>query len=110
MFEKFFEYFLGKIEKGRYICGKKTSIMNSSSLSVTDLYGQWLSSLSVSEKLDIISLLTDSLRPKKSKTEKVGIDAIFAGFSKDWGGEGAPEEIAASLRENSLETRDVEVW
>lgn len=38
------------------------------------------------------------------------IDAIFAGFSKDWGGEGSPEEIAASLRENSLETRDVEVW
>lgn len=42
--------------------------------------------------------------------EKVDIDAIFAGFSKDWGGEGTPEKIAASLRENSLDTRDVEVW
>lgn len=86
------------------------SDMNSTSLSVTDLYGQWLSSLSVSEKLDIISLLTDSLRNKKPKSEKVDIDAIFAGFSKDWGGEGTPEKIAASLRENSLDTRDVEVW
>lgn len=81
-------------------------IMNSPTLSITDLYGQWLSSLSESEKLDIISLLTDSLRNKKSKSEKMDIDTIFAGFSKDWGGEGTPEEIAASLRENSLETKE----
>lgn len=84
--------------------------MNSVPLSVTEIYGQWLSSLSVSEKLDIISLLTESLRSKTSKSNKVDIDAIFAGFSKDWGDEGTPEEIAASLRENSLGTRDVEVW
>lgn len=80
--------------------------MDSTSLSVTEIYGPWLSSLSVSEKLDIISLLTESLRKKKSKSNKVDIDAIFARFSKDWGGEGTPEEIAASLRQNNLETRD----
>jgi len=84
--------------------------MNGASLSVTDIYGQWLTSLSVNEKLAIISLLTESLRRKKAKPEELNVDAIFAKFSKDWGGDGSPEEIAASLRENSLETRDVEVW
>lgn len=38
------------------------------------------------------------------------IDTIFAGFSKDWGGEGTPEEIVASLRENSIEAKDIEMW
>jgi len=44
------------------------------------------------------------------KSKKVDIDSIFAGFSKDWGGDGTPQEIASSLRENITETRDVEVW
>lgn len=43
-------------------------------------------------------------------TIETDIDTIFAGFSKDWGGEGTPEEIAASLRENSLEAKDIEMW
>lgn len=107
---RFLQNYLEIQKKVVIFTATKSNNMNSTSLSVTDVYGQWLSSLSVSDKLDIISLLTESLRSKKSKSNEVDIDAIFEGFNKDWGGEGTPEEIAASLRKKSLETRVVEVW
>lgn len=94
---RFLQNYLEIQKKVVIFTATKSNNMNSTSLSVTDVYGQWLSSLSVSDKLDIISLLTESLRSKKSKSNKVDIDAIFEGFSKGWGGEGTPEEIAASL-------------
>lgn len=82
-----------------------------SSIDMSALYADILSSFTVKQKLDVIALLTDSLRKqrKQSKNAK-NIDEIFARMSEDWGGNGSPEEIASEIRANAGMGRNVDSW
>lgn len=78
-------------------------------LSITDMYMSVLISLSVDEKLDLISKLTDSIRNRK-QTEVVETADPFACYKGDWGNELSPQEYAEGLRESHTFNRTVENW
>lgn len=82
-----------------------------SSIEMSTLYADVLSSFTVKQRLDVIALLTDSLRKqrKQSKNAK-NIDEIFARMNEDWGGDGSPEEIASEIRDNAGMGRNVDTW
>ena len=78
-------------------------------LSITDMYMSVLSSLSVDEKLDLISRLSDSIRDLRKKESATEADP-FACYKGDWGGELSPSEEAERLRSARTFTRNVEPW
>lgn len=78
-------------------------------ISITDIYMDALSSLSDKEKLDLISKLTNSIIKTKKKSKVKDIHA-FDCFHKDWGGDGTPEEIADDLRKSRVFKREVPTW
>ena len=51
-------------------------------LSITDMYMSVLSSLSIDDKLDLITKLTNSIRHKNDVKETS--EDLFANFSGDW--------------------------
>ena len=65
-------------------------------VSITDIYMNALSSLSDKEKLDLISKLTNI--------------HVFDCFHTDWGGDRTPEEIAEDLRKSRVFKREVPTW
>ena len=78
-------------------------------LSITDMYMSVLSSLSVDEKLDLISKLSNSIRELRKK-ESVAEADPFACYKGDWGSELSPSEEAERLRAERTFTRSVEPW
>lgn len=78
-------------------------------VSITDIYMDALSSLSNKEKLDLISKLTNSIITKKKKNKAKDIHA-FDCFHTDWGGTGTPEEIAEDLRKSRVFKRKIQKW
>lgn len=78
-------------------------------LSITDMYMSVLMSLSVDEKLDLISKLTDSIR-NKNHTKTMEATDPFACYNGDWGNELSPEEYADNLRKSHTFNRTVDAW
>lgn len=78
-------------------------------LSITDMYMSVLISLSVDEKLDLISKLTDSIRNNK-RTETLESADPFACYKGDWGNELSAEEYAENLRKSHTFNRTVDIW
>ena len=72
-------------------------------LSVTDMYMSVLSSLSIDDKLDLITKLTNSIRNKKEV--KISDEDWFASFSGNWN-----DISSESLRESRTFTRTVDTW
>ena len=77
--------------------------------SITDMYMSVLISLSVDEKLDLISKLTDSIRNNKQTKVLESADP-FACYKGDWGNEISPEEYALNLRKSHTFNRTVDTW
>ena len=76
----------------------------------TSNYMKTLLYLDDEEKLDIIAMLTASLKKKfAASKEKDGAD-FFDCFHGDWGGEQSPEEYAAQLRAERRFDRETETW
>lgn len=78
-------------------------------LSITDMYMSVLISLSVDEKLDLISKLTDSIRNNK-RTETIESVDPFECYKGDWGNELSSQEYADFLRKSHTFNRTVEDW
>ena len=78
-------------------------------LSITDMYMSVLISLSVDEKLDLISKLTDSIRNNK-RTETIESVDPFVCYKGDWGHELSSQEYADFLRKSHTFNRTVEDW
>lgn len=78
-------------------------------VSITDIYMDALSSLSNKEKLDLISKLSNSIIKNKKKNKVKDIH-VFDCFHTDWGGDGTPEEIADDLRKSRIFKREVPTW
>ena len=77
--------------------------MLESSLNITDMYMTVLASLSMGDRLDLISKLTDSLR-KETVQAAPPLD-LRTCFSGDWSG-----VSAADLRNNEYHGRDNISW
>ena len=78
-------------------------------LSITDMYMSVLVSLSVDEKLDLISKLKASIRNNK-RTDTLELDDPFACYKGDWGDELTSEDYAESLRKSHTFNRTVDTW
>ena len=95
---------------------------------VSARYWSELKSLSTTEKIELIALLSSSLTNanERSASHKAGriakfagkwvddqserLDAALARFHGDWGGDKDPIEIARGLRQGPEMVRDVETW
>ncbi len=78
-------------------------------LNIADVYGGMLTSLSTSEKLDIISKLVASMKKHTSKAKAK--EDVFSCFSGEWGGDKSSVEYAEELRKANIENhREVEEW
>ena len=73
------------------------------------MYMSVLMSLSVDEKLDLISKLTDSIR-NCNQTETIESADPFDCYKGDWGNELSPQEYADCLRKSHTFNRTVENW
>jgi len=90
-------------------------------------YWPELKNLSNTAKLELITLLSSSMRLDEPKEEETSdwtsafsgkyqddseerLEAALARFHKDWGGDKDPMEIARELRQVPEMVRDVEAW
>ena len=97
---------LGYLEKTLFLCGvmiRYDAMINK--LSITDMYMSVLISLSVDEKLDLISKLTDSIRNKQKEKAIESADP-FACYHGNWG----DDLFAEELRKSHTFTRNVDNW
>jgi len=78
-------------------------------LNINNIYMEMFRTLSIEDKLDLISQLIKSM--KKKTVDKKETADVFACFSTDWGGSMTTEDYADMLRsENIVSSRDVESW
>lgn len=68
------------------------------------------SSLSVDEKPDLITKLTNSIRNTYTKEQNMETEDPFACYEGDWGGNMSAEEYADDLRKSRTFTRTVDTW
>ena len=97
---------LGYLEKTLFLCGvmiRYSAMINN--LSITDMYMSVLISLSVDEKLDLISKLTDSIRNMQKEKTIESADP-FACYHGNWGDDLSAEE----LRKSHTFTRNIDNW
>ncbi|MCC8117565.1 MAG: hypothetical protein LIP09_02305 [Bacteroidales bacterium] len=71
--------------------------MATNTLNTTDYYVEMLSTLSNTEKLEVIAKLIESMKPKK-KTKKITNLKMLKDFEGSWGEDLSVEEYVANLR------------